>query len=258
MAEMSADVTPIVALDVRTEKAALALVDELGSACRFYKVGMELYTAEGPAIVKAIMGRGASVFLDLKFHDIPTTVQGAVRSAALLGVRILTVHASGGRAMMEAAAQGAREAAMLLAADVPADAVSTGVWDKMTRPQVEIFAVTVLTSFDAGGLGLSWGRPIGNVRDEVLRLAAMAAEAGVQGVVCSGEEASAVRDTFGRRLATLVPGIRMAGGPTQDQARVVTPGEAARAGARYIVLGRAVTAAKSPRNAFAEVLSDLP
>src|SRR5690348_17320968 len=113
MAEVSSGVTPIVALDVRNEKAAMTLVDELGSSCRFYKVGMELYTAEGPAIVKAIMGRGASVFLDLKFHDIPNTVLGAVRSAALLGVRILTVHASGGKAMLEAAVQGAKEAAML-------------------------------------------------------------------------------------------------------------------------------------------------
>ena len=255
---MTSSVTPIVALDVRNEKAALALVDELGSSCRFYKVGMELYTAEGPAIVKAIMGRGASVFLDLKFHDIPNTVLGAVRSAALLGVRILTVHASGGRAMMEAAVQGAKEAAMLLAADVPADVVSTGVWDKMTKPQVEIFAVTVLTSFDSAGLGQAWGRSISDMRAEVLRLATLAADAGVQGVVCSGEEAAAVRDTLGKRLATLVPGIRMAGGATQDQARVVTPGEAARAGAKYIILGRAVTGAKSPRNAMAEVLSDLP
>jgi orotidine-5'-phosphate decarboxylase len=219
---------------------------------------MELYTAEGPAIVKAIMGRGASVFLDLKFHDIPNTVLGAVRSAALLGVRILTVHASGGRAMMEAAVQGAKEAAMLLAADVPADVVSTGVWDKMTKSQVEIFAVTVLTSFDASGLGQAWGRTVTDMRTEVLRLATIAADAGVQGIVCSGEEAAVVRDSLGGRLATLVPGIRLAGGAAQDQARVVTPGEAARAGASYIILGRAVTGAKSPRNAMAEVLSDLP
>lgn len=251
-------VTPIVALDVRDTKAALALVDQLGSSCRFYKVGSELYTGEGPQIVKAIMGRGASVFLDLKFHDIPNTVLGAVRSAALLGVRLLTIHASGGKAMMEAAVRGAQEAAMILAADVPADVVSTGVWDKMTKAPVEIYAVTVLTSFDSAGLGEAWGRSISDVRPEVLRLARTAAEAGVQGIVCSGAEASAVRDEFGGRMATLVPGIRMSGGDAQDQARVVTPGEAARAGAKYIILGRAVTAAKSPRDAMAEVLSDLP
>jgi orotidine-5'-phosphate decarboxylase len=258
VADVSEKVTPIVALDVRDGKAALALIDQLGSSCRFYKVGSELYTAEGPQIVKAIMGRGASVFLDLKFHDIPNTVQGAVRSAALLGVRILTIHASGGKAMMEAAVRGAKEAAMILAADIPADVVSTGVWDKMTKPQVELFAVTVLTSFDASGLGEAWGRQIGLVRPEVLRLATLAADSGMQGVVCSGEEAAAVRDQLGQRLATLVPGIRMAGGATQDQARVVTPREAAMAGAKYIILGRAVTGAKSPKDAMSEVLSDLP
>ncbi len=255
---MSEKVIPIVALDVRDGKAALAMVDQLGSSCRFYKVGSELYTAEGPQIVKAIMGRGASVFLDLKFHDIPNTVQGAVRSAALLGVRILTIHASGGKAMMEAAVRGAKEAAMILAADVPADVVSTGVWDKMTKPQVELFAVTVLTAFDASGLGEAWGRQIGQVRPEVLRLATLAADSGMQGVVCSGEEAAAVRDQLGQRLATLVPGIRLAGGATQDQARVVTPREAANAGAKYIILGRAVTGAKSPKDTMSEVLSDLP
>ena len=255
---MTDTVTPIVALDVRDGKAALAMVDTLGASCRFYKVGSELFTAEGPQIVKAIMGRGAAVFLDLKFHDIPNTVQGAVRSAALLGVRILTVHASGGRAMMDAAVKGAKEAAMIMAADIPADAVSTGVWDRMTRPQVELFAVTVLTSFDATGLGEAWGRQVGDVRPDVLRLAALAADSGMQGIVCSGEEAAAVRDALGGRIATLVPGIRMAGGATQDQARVVTPGAAARAGAKYIIVGRAVTGAKSPRDAMSAVLSDLP
>jgi orotidine-5'-phosphate decarboxylase len=258
VAAVSGKVTPIVALDVRDAKAALAVVDRLGSSCRFYKVGSELYTSEGPPIVTAIMGRGASVFLDLKFHDIPNTVLGAVRSAALLGVRILTVHASGGRAMMEAAVRGVREGAMILAADIPADVVSTGVWDKMTKPQTEIFAVTVLTSFDADGLGETWGRSISDVRAEVLRLAALAADAGVQGIVCSGAEAAAVRDSLGGRLSILVPGIRKAGGDPQDQARTVTAGEAARAGANYIILGRAVTAAKSPKDALTELLSDLP
>ena len=255
---MSGTVVPIVALDVRDAKAALAIVEQLGSSCRFYKVGSELYTSEGPQIVRTIMRHGASVFLDLKFHDIPNTVLGAVRSAALLGVRIVTVHASGGRAMMEAAVRGAREAAMILAADIPADVVSTGVWDKMTKPQLEIFAVTVLTSFDPAGLGAAWGRPISDVGPEVLRLANLAADSGVQGIVCSGAEAALVRDTLGDRLATLVPGIRRTGENVQDQARVVTPAEAASAGAKYIVLGRTVTAAKSPRDAMAAVLSDLP
>jgi orotidine-5'-phosphate decarboxylase len=257
VADVSTTVTPIVALDVKDSDAALRLVDDLGDLCRFYKVGSELYTAAGPQIVREIKQRGASVFLDLKFHDIPNTVLGAVRSASLLGVRIMTVHASGGRAMLDAAVRGMREAAVVRAAEIPADAVSTGVWNQVVKGEVELFAVTVLTSLDAAGLGKSWGREVTDVRTEVLRLARAAFEAGMTGVVCSGEEAPAIRDQFGGKLATLVPGIRLAGGDTQDQARVVTPREAAAAGARYIVLGRAVTAAKSARDAMSAVLSDL-
>ena len=223
---------PIVALDVPGTADALRLVDTLGELCRFYKVGSELFTAAGPAIVQALHERGASVFLDLKFHDIPNTVRGAVRSAAQPGVALLTVHASGGRAMMEAAVSAA-------------------------PPGVAILAVTVLTSFDAATLGAPWGRPVSNVQDEVLRLAAMAAESGVHGVVCSGQEAAAIRDRFGGRLATLVPGVRLAGGAQQDQARVVTPRQAADAGASYVVLGRAVSGAGAPREAMEKVLADL-
>ena len=226
-------VTPIVALDVRDSAGALAIVDQLGELCRFYKIGSELYTSQGPSIVTAVQKRGASVFLDLKFHDIPNTVSGAVKSAALLGVRIMTVHASGGRAMLDAASKAARDG------------------------EVELFAVTVLTSLDGAGLGEAWGRPIQDVRAEVLRLGGIAHEAGIPGVVCSGAEAGAIREAFNGSLATLVPGIRLAGGETQDQVRVVTPRQAADAGARYIVLGRAVTAAKSARDAMAAVLSDL-
>lgn len=236
MAELSAAVTPIVALDVASTDAALRLVDDLGELCAFYKIGSELYTAEGPGVVKAVQARGASVFLDLKFHDIPNTVRGAVKSAASLGVTLLTVHASGGQAMLEAAVTGAREG----------------------HASCEILAVTVLTSLSAESLSASWGRPIGSVLDEVMRLAALALSSRVHGIVCSGHEAAAVRAKFGSTLATLVPGVRLAGGDRQDQARVVTPEQAAQAGARYIVLGRAVTAANSPRNAMEEVLAVLP
>jgi orotidine-5'-phosphate decarboxylase len=231
VAEVKTQATPIVALDVRDAASALAVVDQLADLCRFYKIGSELYSAEGPSVVRAVQERGASVFLDLKYHDIPNTVQGAVRSSAALGVRIMTVHASGGRAMLEAAARAAGG--------------------------VEIFAVTVLTSFDAASLGAAWGREVGDMRAEVLRLAEIALNAGISGVVCSGEEAGAIRDAFGGRLATLVPGIRLAGGDTQDQARVVTPRQAAEGGAKYLVLGRAVTGAKSPRDAMSAVLADL-
>jgi orotidine-5'-phosphate decarboxylase len=233
---MSSKVTPIVALDVSGGATALPLVEQLGDLCRFYKIGSELYTAEGPDIVRAVQDRGASVFLDLKFHDIPNTVRGAVRSAASLGVQLLTVHISGGRPVLEAAVEGAREVAS----------------------DCEIFGVTVLTSLDSRALSVVWGRPVSSIQDEVLRMAQLAFDAGIHGIVCSGEESAAVHTKFGGAVQTLVPGVRLAGGDRQDQSRVVTPREAAAAGARYIVLGRAVTAANSPRNAMMEVLSDLP
>jgi orotidine-5'-phosphate decarboxylase len=232
---VSFTVTPIVALDVGTTAAALKLVDDLGDSCRFYKIGTELFTAEGPAVVRAIQERGASIFLDLKFHDIPNTVKGAVRSAATLGAELVTVHASGGKAMLEAAAAGARE----------------------VGPGCKVLAVTVLTSMDGPALSTVWGRQVRDVEAEVVRQAKLAADARLHGIVCSGKEASAVRTRFADKLATLVPGVRLPGGDTQDQARVVTPREAADAGARYIVLGRAVTAAKSPTDAMKQVLSDL-
>jgi orotidine-5'-phosphate decarboxylase len=233
---MTAKVTPIVALDVDNASAALALVDELGDTCNFYKIGYELFTAEGPAIVRAVQNRRASVFLDLKFHDIPNTVRGAARGAAALGVRLLTAHASGGRAMLEAAVSGARE----------------------NGGNCEVLAVSVLTSMDAESVSAVWGRPVIDLEAEVLRLAQLAVLAGAHGVVCSGREAGAVRSAFGDALVTLVPGVRLAGGDKQDQSRVVTPRQAAESGARYMILGRAVTAAKSPRDAMVEVLSDLP
>lgn len=236
MAGVNNRVTAIVALDVGSASAALALVDELGQRCRFYKIGSELYTAEGPDVVRAVQARGASVFLDLKFHDIPNTVKGAVRSAAGLGVRLVTVHASGGRAMLDAAVAGAREAAA----------------------DCDVLGVSVLTSLDADGLSAVWGRKVADVEPEVLRLATIASAAGLHGIVCSGREAAAVRAKFKDGLAMLVPGVRMSGDDQQDQARVVTPREAAQAGARYIVVGRAVTAAESPAAAMEKVLADLP
>jgi orotidine-5'-phosphate decarboxylase len=229
---------PIVALDVSSAADALALARLLGDRCRFYKVGSELFTAAGPDVVRALRGEaGADVFLDLKFHDIPNTVAGAVRSAAKLGARLVTVHASGGVPMLEAAHRAASD-------------VAAGTCD--------VLAVTVLTSLDAAVLGRAWGRSDGVETDhEVLRLAALAAETGLHGVVCSGPEAAAVRARFGDRLAPLVPGIRLAGGDAHDQVRVMTPAAAQRAGARYLILGRAVTAAADPRGAMERVLTEL-
>ena len=217
----------IVALDVGSAAEALALVDRLPD-CRFFKVGSELFTREGPAVVRALVGRGADVFLDLKFHDIPNTVSRGCRAAAELGVRLLTVHASGGDAMLRAAVEGAGD-------------------------RCGVLGVTILTSLDAAAVAAAWGREALEVREEALRLAGVAHRAGAHGVVCSGHEAAAVKELHGSALAILVPGIRMAGGSAHDQSRTVTPAEAARNGARYLVVGRAVTAATDPEAAFAAV-----
>jgi orotidine-5'-phosphate decarboxylase len=224
--------TPIVALDVQTAEDALRIVDTLGPSCRFYKVGLELFTAAGPSIVTRVIERGNDVFLDLKLHDIPNTVRGAARSAAALGTRLLTVHAIGGAAMVEAAVEGA-------------------------GANLGILVVTVLTSFDDAALATATGRPDVSTKEEVARLAEVAANARAHGIVCSGAEAAAMHARYGDRLALLVPGIRMSGGAAHDQKRVVTPAEAAACGARYIILGRAVTAAEDPRAAMDAALADL-
>ncbi len=223
---------PIVALDVPTAERAMAIVEALGAACRFYKVGSELYTAAGPSVVRALVDRGADVFLDLKFHDIPNTVRQAARSAGALGARLLTVHAVGGTSMVAAAVDGAGDGCGVL-------------------------AVTVLTSQDAAGLAAAWGRASVEVSAEVLRLADVAREAGAHGVVCSGHEAAAVRARCGSALRTLVPGVRFADGAAHDQVRVVTPREAAAAGAGYVVLGRAVTGAADPAAALERARAEL-
>jgi orotidine-5'-phosphate decarboxylase len=239
MADLTAAVAtrtlPIVALDLPSADAALALVDRLGDACRFYKVGNELFTAAGPELVRRLVGTGVDVFLDLKFHDIPNTVAGGVRSAAGLGARLVTVHASGGKAMLEAAARAARDAGGGLG----------------------VLAVTVLTSLDAGDVAAAWGRDHVDVGAEVLRLAGDAADAGVHGIVCSGREVALVRDRFGDRLAPRVPGVRRAGDAVGDQARVVSPAAAAAGGARYVVVGRPVTAAPDPVAAMRAISAEL-
>ena len=229
---MTTPAIPIVALDVRTRADALAMRVRLGDRCSFYKVGLELFIAEGPALVAALRSEGCDVFLDLKLHDIPTTVRRAAAAAAAMGVALLTVHGSGGASMLEAAREGAGD-------------------------RCGVLAVTVLTSLERAALAAAWGRDDLDVGREVLRLAGMAADAGLHGVVCSGQEAGAVREAFGERLAPLVPGIRLRGSGQDDQARVVTPGEAVRAGARYLVIGRAVTADPDPAGAMDRVLADM-
>ena len=224
--------TPIVALDFPRADRALAMVERLGDACKFYKVGAELFTAAGPQVVQTLRALGKDVFLDLKFHDIPNTVRGATRSAASIGAKLVTVHATGGREMLEAAVEGAGSACGVL-------------------------GVTILTSLDAAMLRTAWGRKSLEVYGEVLRLAGECADAGAHGVVCSGLEAHKIGAKYGDKLKLLVPGIRPAGGRTDDQKRTVTAAEAARAGANYIVLGRMITEAKDPASELRSVMTTL-
>ena len=223
---------PIVALDFPRVEPALAMVERLGDACKFYKVGGELFTAAGPQIVQTLRALGKDVFLDLKFHDIPNTVRGATRSAAAIGAKLVTVHATGGREMLEAAVEGAGS-------------------------KCGVLGVTILTSIDAAMLRTAWGRKSLEVYGEVLRLAGECAEAGAHGVVCSGLEAQKIGAKYGDKLKLLVPGIRPAGGRTDDQKRTVTAAEAARAGANYIVLGRMITEAKDPASELRSVMTTL-
>ena len=231
-------VTPIVALDVPDRRAAQAIVTRLGAACGYYKVGLELFAAEGPEIVSWLRDAGKLVFVDLKLHDIPNTVRGAARSVARHGASLLTVHASGGSEMIRAAVAGAQEGA----------AASGGCG---------VLGVTILTSMDSAGIGEAWGREEVDVTGEVLRLAGLVATGGGAGIVCSGHEAATVRSTFGGALDLLVPGIRLPGGEAHDQRRVMTPPAAAAAGARWLILGRAVTAAEDPVEAMASVRASL-
>jgi orotidine-5'-phosphate decarboxylase len=229
-----AGVTPIVALDFPAAAQALGLVDRLGDQCSMYKVGSELFTSCGPSIMDELRRRGRSIFLDLKFHDIPNTVAGGVKAAKALGASLITVHASGGLAMLRAAVEAAGD-----------------------QQQVGILGVTVLTSLTGPEVAESWGRDAVDPVAEVLRLAGLVEQAGAHGIVCSGLEAAHVRKRFEGRLNLLIPGVRPAGESVQDQARVVTPAGAVGAGARYIVVGRAVTKAPDPAVAMRKINEEI-
>jgi orotidine-5'-phosphate decarboxylase len=223
----------IVALDVPDTGAAEDLVKRLEGQCQWFKVGMELFTAAGPVAVEMLVKRGHSVFLDLKFHDIPNTVAGAVRSAAGLGVRMVNVHAGGGPAMLEAA-----RAALEGIANPP-----------------ELLAVTVLTSMDAAQLKAAGiGRPAAN---QVELLARMAWETGIRGFVCSQEEVAALRELTGPAGVLVTPGIRPQGADVGDQRRLATPSAALRAGASYLVVGRPITQAPDPARAAETILQEM-
>ena len=223
----------ILPLDQPSQRHALALVDDMGERVTYYKVGLELFTREGPSVVRALHGRRKRVFLDLKLHDIPNTVAGAVRAAAELEVELLTVHAGGGRAMLEAAA------------DAAADAASG---------QLRLLAVTVLTSFTGAGLGEAWGRDVDEVGAEVERLARLSVGAGIDGVVSSAHEAAGLRAALGPDAVLVTPGIRLPGGEAHDQRRVATPDTAVRDGADFLVVGRAITESPDPQAALSRVL----
>jgi orotidine-5'-phosphate decarboxylase len=222
----------VVALDVPTEADAARLVARLGESVHTYKVGLGLYTAEGPRIVRDLVASGKKVFLDLKYHDIPNTVAAAVRAAAGLKVSMLTVHATGGVKMLEAAVKAARESSETL----------------------KVLAVTVLTSMNDHDL-YGTGIPVG-VKDQVVRLASLALEAGCHGVVSSAQEVRLLRAKLGREFLAVTPGVRRRGTDAGDQARVLTPGEAIAAGATHIVVGRPIIAAPDPAQEAARILRE--
>ena len=223
----------IVALDVSSAAAAQKIVAAVGDSAFTYKVGMQLYTAEGPRAVRDLVASGRRVFLDLKYHDIPNTVASAVREAAGLGVSMLTIHASGGGKMIRAATEAARS-------------VSSSLM---------VLAVTVLTSM--GNTDLERVGVRGQVVDQVLRLAALALQDGCAGVVASAQEASDLRNQLGQDFAIVTPGVRPAGTGHGDQVRVVTPAEAIGSGATYIVVGRPITEAADPAAEAREILSQM-
>ncbi|HIC46532.1 MAG TPA: orotidine-5'-phosphate decarboxylase [Methylophaga aminisulfidivorans] len=223
----------IVALDYATANDALQMADQIDPKRARVKVGKELFTRSGPSVVTDLVSRGFDVFLDLKYHDIPHTVAKACAAAADLGVWMLNVHTLGGAAMMEAA----REAV---------DSAST---------QPILIGVTLLTSMDQTTfeqIGLS-----GNMSDTVIRLAKMAKSSGLDGVVCSAQEASALRENLGEAFQLITPGIRPAGSDVGDQHRIMTPKQAIEAGSHYLVIGRPITAASDPMQALADIEKSL-
>lgn len=223
----------IVALDYPDAAQALAMADQLDPAKVRVKVGKEIFTRSGPAIVEGLHSKGFEVFLDLKFHDIPNTVAGAVAAAADLGVWMVNVHASGGQRMMEAAAN--------------------AIANHANRPH--LIAVTVLTSMEAADLEQVGVMDEPNV--QVQRLAELAKRSGMDGVVCSAQEATMLKEACGRQFELVTPGIRPAGADAGDQRRVLTPVQARDAGVDYMVIGRPITQAAEPTTVVDEILQSL-
>ena len=228
----------IAALDVPSADAALTLAREVAPAVGAFKIGNELFTAAGPDIVRKIRDTGAAVFLDLKFHDIPNTVAKAVASAVRLDVQMLTVHISGGTAMLQGAEKSAQETAKSLG-----------------RPAPLVLGVTVLTSLDSNNLSEVGFQP--NVGHQVERLASLAVQAGLRGLVCSPLEIADLREIIPHEIQLVTPGIRAVAGQPGDQKRTLSAKEAMAAGANWLVIGRPISAAKNPRAAAEEILATL-
>jgi len=222
----------VIALDLPDGAAALRIVEGLRDVVGWFKVGSMLYAAEGPGVVREITARGARVFLDLKWHDIPTAVGGAVAAAGGMGASLATVHLSGGRAMLEAAARAA-------------------------AGRLSLVGVGVLTSLDASAYAEVVGRPVADVGAELERLARIGMAAGLDGAVASPQEAGRLRSALGPRALLVVPGIRPAGEAAGDQARTATPAAAVAAGADLLVVGRSVTGAPDPRGAVLALLEEM-
>lgn len=220
----------IVALDVSSAREARDLLHRIGDEAGLYKVGLQLFTAEGPGLVRELVSSGRKVFLDLKFHDIPNTVGQAVRQVAELGASMLTIHGTGGMAMLKAATEAA-------------------------AGRVTLLAVTVLTSMndeDLRQVGIA-----GRVLDQALRIASLAQSAGFGGIVSSPKEAAQLRRSLGEGFAIITPGVRPAGSALNDQQRVATPGEAIAAGATHVVVGRPITHAADPAEAARAITSEI-
>ena len=228
----------IVALDVPTAEQALHLAEQLASVVGAFKIGKELFTSAGPDIVRRVRATGGSVFLDLKFHDIPNTVAKAVAAAVRLDVQMLTIHTSGGLAMMQAAEEAAQKTAAQSGRNAPL-----------------VLGVTVLTSLDSNAL-VEVGMDA-NVAHQVERLALLAVRAGLRGLVCSPLEVVGLRLILPSQMQFVTPGIRTGAEKSDDQKRTLTPREAMEAGASWLVIGRPITAAENPRAAAEKILATL-
>lgn len=233
-----ADDRLIVALDVSTMDAMKEIVTSLGDAVSFYKVGMELFYAEGEQTVRYLQEQNKQVFLDLKLHDIPNTVAHGVSSLTRLGANLITMHGQGGPVMMKAAVQAARETAEQLGVE-----------------RAKLLAITVLTSFDDEAWTSTGGQlPIS---DQVIRLAKLAKECGMDGVVCSALEAKMIREACGDDFLIVTPGIRPSFAATNDQKRIATPASALQDGASRLVIGRPITQAENPRKAVRLIIEEM-